>query len=125
MKIAVVDDEEGNRKLMKSRMEALRPGAKIYLYINGDFFLDKYTEDGPFGIVFMDNHMPGKSGLEVVEEIRKRGYEGPVCMNSAIMEQADLAEMAAAQEEYEVDFIQKGPATTTGDYGRILEKYGI
>ena len=129
MKIAVVDDEASNRKLMKSRMEILRPDAQVSLYGSGDEFLENYPKDRRseliFNLVFLDNNMPGKTGVEVVEVIRERGYKDPICMNSAIMGEADSDAIAAVQEAFGIDFLPKTPETTMDDYRRILEKYGI
>ena len=72
----------------------------------------------------MDNNMDRKSGLEVIEEMRKKGYKDPICMNSAIMGRTDSSTIEAIKESFNIDFIRKGLATIK-DYGDILEKYGI
>lgn len=56
------------------------------------------------GCVILDVAMPGMSGLEVLEEMRSRGYETPVIFLTG---HGDLDMAVQAMKDGAVDFIQK------------------
>ncbi len=64
--VAVVDDEEQVRKALKRLLMA--SGFEVESYASGKEFLA--TKHPPPDCVVLDLHMPGMSGLQVLEELR-------------------------------------------------------
>ncbi|MDZ4349866.1 MAG: adenylate/guanylate cyclase domain-containing protein [Xanthomonadaceae bacterium] len=87
--ILVVDDNELNRDLLSRRLE--KRGFKVFLAEHGRQALD-WLDANFCDLVLLDVMMPGLSGLEVLEEIRKTrdGSELPVIMATAKVEQDDI-----------------------------------
>ena len=67
--LLIVDDNEMNRQLMALQFK--RAGYNVVLAENGYQALEK-IEAVPFDLVLLDIMMPGISGLETLEEIRKK-----------------------------------------------------
>ena len=67
--ILIADDGETNRSLYKDMLEHL--GHTVEVVNDGDALLDRLFSDGEeVDLVFSDNTMPGRTGLEVLQEIR-------------------------------------------------------
>lgn len=73
--IRIVDDDTSFSGALKFLLET--DGWCVECYSGGRDFL---VGDSPsvLGCVILDVAMPGMSGLEVLEEMRSRGYETPV-----------------------------------------------
>jgi two-component system, sensor histidine kinase RpfC len=67
LSVLVADDIAANRLVMQRLLE--RAGHKVSLAEEGDAALDKLSEMH-FDIVFVDLHMPGVSGLDVIRQAR-------------------------------------------------------
>jgi DNA-binding NarL/FixJ family response regulator len=81
LKILVVDDHEVVRKgLMKVLAEALQP-VKIDEAGNGQEAMSKVLK-GEYELVVLDLKMPGKSGLDVLKEIKQHRPKLPVLILS-------------------------------------------
>jgi DNA-binding NarL/FixJ family response regulator len=81
LKILVVDDHEVVRKgLMKVLAEALQP-VKIDEAGNGQEAMSKVRK-GEYELVVLDLKMPGKSGLDVLKEIKQHRPKLPVLILS-------------------------------------------
>ena len=52
----------------------------VHTASNGEDALDMLREGGAFDIVFLDENMPGMSGLETLQEIKRLHPELPVVM---------------------------------------------
>jgi two-component system nitrogen regulation response regulator NtrX len=79
-KILVVDDEENIRKSLKMILEY-----ENYNFIeasNGEEALDILEETVGLDLVLLDVKLPGKDGLEVLEELKKKSYSPEVIMIS-------------------------------------------
>lgn len=80
MRLLIADDEE---ELLRAISEILRyHGYQVMTARNGESALEllkKYGFDG----VILDIMMPGKSGLEVLKEIRKESITTPVLLLTA------------------------------------------
>lgn len=83
-KILVVDDNQDVRDLVVHILSA--DGFHVYSASNGDDAL-AILKSNPVNLVLLDVMMPGKSGLEVLSEIRggseKKTHEIPVIMITA------------------------------------------
>jgi DNA-binding NtrC family response regulator len=78
--ILVVDDDDDTREVLKQRLESL--GYQILEARNGRECLGVLERRNP-RLLFVDVMMPEMTGLEVVTEIRKKGYDVPVIMITA------------------------------------------
>lgn len=78
--VLVVDDEESVRAWLRIELE-LR-GFGIAEAASGHEALSMCDAASP-DLVLMDQRMPGLSGLETIEQLRARGFEGPTVLFSA------------------------------------------
>ncbi|MDO4308267.1 MAG: LytTR family DNA-binding domain-containing protein [Eubacteriales bacterium] len=70
--IAVCDDEAEDANALRNLVQQALPKAEIRTYASGQSLLKLIESKGnPFHAIFLDIHMPGKSGIETAEEIRK------------------------------------------------------
>ncbi len=99
--IRIVDDDTSFSGALKFLLET--DGWCVECYSGGRDFL---VGDSPsvLGCVILDVAMPGMSGLEVLEEMRSRGYATPVIFLSG---HGDLDMAVQAMKDGAVDFIQK------------------
>jgi two-component system nitrogen regulation response regulator NtrX len=79
-KILVVDDEENIRKSLKMILEY--EGYQFLEAADGDEALALVDETVGLDLVLLDIKMPGRDGLEVLAEIKKRPYSPEVIMIS-------------------------------------------
>ena len=52
-------------------------GNKVKIVEDGQLLLDELKGGGSYDLVFSDNTMPGKKGIEVLQEIRATGNKIP------------------------------------------------
>jgi two-component system nitrogen regulation response regulator NtrX len=79
-KILVVDDEENIRKSLKMILEY--EGYNFLEAADGEEALDRLEESVGLDLVLLDVKLPGKDGLEVLEELKKKPYAPEVIMVS-------------------------------------------
>jgi DNA-binding response OmpR family regulator len=92
-KILIVDDEEGIRMLYS--MELQDEGYEIITLPDGNGLLEVLEKERP-DCVIMDIKMKEFSGLDLLQQIRKRYYDLPVILNSAYSSfKVDLKSVAA------------------------------
>jgi len=73
--IHVVDDDEALRDSLCWLLESA--GHRVKTYVNAEMFLASYAaEQG--GCLLLDIRMPGMSGLELQEELNRRGHAIPI-----------------------------------------------
>ena len=71
MVIHYTDDDTEDIEMFKKAVEKSRINATLHTYSNGDDFLHAIkNERSPEAIVLLDINMPGKSGFEVLKEMR-------------------------------------------------------
>jgi two-component system response regulator AtoC len=94
-KILVVDDEAGVRDFLKFLLEPL--GYEIHTANNGtEAIAIVFKEE--FDIIFMDVHMPGMSGIEALEKIKKMRPEQSVVIFSSSSDPFYVLESQAKQK---------------------------
>lgn len=101
--ILIVDDIEENQELLKRRLE--RKGYAAIVAESGQCALDTIAKGG-VDLVLLDIMMPGMSGLETLERLRRDTNRGslPVIMVSAKSESEDVVK---ALERGANDYISK------------------
>ena len=74
-KVCVIDDDDAVRESMRAVLESF--GIDVSDYPSAGDFLARVAAP-PNGCMLLDLHMPGMSGLELLEVMRQRGWELPV-----------------------------------------------
>lgn len=80
MKVLLAEDDAKLGKLIKHMLE--KSGVQVDWVLNGDMALE-YALYDPYDVVILDWMMPGKTGVAVCDQLRKRGYHGAVLMLTA------------------------------------------
>jgi RNA polymerase sigma factor (sigma-70 family) len=99
--VFIVDDDAAIRFAMQALMDSVNLHHEIFG--SGDEFLEKMTEQRP-GCLVLDIRMPGLGGLELQEELIKRGNTLPIIF---ITGHGDVPMAVEAMQKGAVDFIQK------------------
>lgn len=88
-RLLVVDDNELNREMLSRRLA--RRGFEVVTAADGHEALDKVDEE-PYDLIILDIMMPGLTGLEVLEILRKRftAPELPIIMATAKTQSEDI-----------------------------------
>jgi DNA-binding response OmpR family regulator len=80
-KILYVDDEETLRLLVKNQLT--NEGYDVQIADDGDVALDMLSQS-PQDLVLLDIRMPRMSGVQVLEEFKKRGIKPRIIMLTAV-----------------------------------------
>lgn len=99
--IFIVDDDPSIRFAMQALMESVNLRHEIFG--SADEFLEQAAEPRP-GCLVLDIRMPGLGGLELQEELIKRGNELPIIF---ITGHGDVPMAVEAMQKGAIDFIQK------------------
>jgi two-component system, LuxR family, response regulator FixJ len=99
--VFIVDDDPAIRFAMQALMDSVHIPHEIY--DSGDAFLETVGEGRP-GCLVLDIRMPGLGGLELQEELLKRGSTLPIIF---ITGHGDVPMAVEAMQKGAVDFIQK------------------
>jgi two-component system response regulator TtrR len=105
----VVDDDEAIRTLWRWLMES--NGIAVHTYATAMEFIEGYDPHTPSCLV-LDLRLPGMSGLELQDYLKKRGIEMPIVFVTA---HGDVATAVTALKGGAVDFIEK-----PFDYRQVL-----
>jgi len=99
--VFIVDDDAAIRFAMQALMDSVNLNHEIFA--SADEFLDKFGEQRP-GCLVLDIRVPGLGGLELQEELIKRGNTLPIIF---ITGHGDVPMAVEAMQKGAVDFIQK------------------
>lgn len=99
--VFIVDDDPAIRFAMQALMDSVNVSHEIFS--SGDEFLEKVGGSRP-GCLVLDIRMPGLGGLELQEELLKRGSTIPIIF---ITGHGDVPMAVDAMQKGAVDFIQK------------------
>jgi len=113
-KILVVEDNDINRELFKGYLDEM--GHKAVLAADGKEMLP-LLDQGPFALVITDLSMPGISGWQVAEKVKKQTPRVPVILISGWAIQQDDTRI----RESGVDFVLQKPCTFT-DFQDVVNK---
>ncbi|MDE7131657.1 MAG: LytTR family DNA-binding domain-containing protein [Lachnospiraceae bacterium] len=87
--IMVCDDDRALREILRSKIEKMcweaEAGCRIVCCDSGEEILDLRGEEAP-DILFLDIQMPGKSGMEIAEELRKQHRDTILIFVTALSE---------------------------------------
>ena len=97
----VVDDDESIRTLWRWLMES--NGIAVQTFASAAEFIAAYPREGA-GCLVLDLRLPGMSGLELQDYLKREGIEIPVVF---VTGHGDIATAVSALKGGAVDFIQK------------------
>ncbi len=98
LRVLVADDEEDILEVIQDRLEAC--GFNVTTAVNGAEALRKITTE-KFDGVFLDVKMPEMSGIEVLEEVRKRDTRLPIIIiTSSTSREAAIGSLAKGANEF-------------------------
>lgn len=119
-KIYIVDDDPSVRDALELvfRLE----GFEARAFTNGAEFLATAKSEHP-DCVLLDVHMPGKSGLDVLSELKAHEYPAPIFIISG---QGDIPMAVGAVKQGAFDFIEKpfDADTVVERVEEAIEKFG-
>jgi DNA-binding NtrC family response regulator len=99
--ILVVDDDADIRDILSETLNSL--GSRVITAANGRECLDTIEKEAP-ELLLLDIEMPGKNGLQVLEELRQRGRDTTAIMITAY---GTIERAVQAMKEGAFDFITK------------------
>lgn len=100
-KVFVVDDDDAAREAMRELMESV--GLDVQTFASATEFLEVYDSQWR-GCVLLDVRMPGMSGLQLQEEMRRRGPHLPLIFVTA---HGEIPMAVEAMKKGAVDFVEK------------------
>ncbi|MGI8617834.1 MAG: response regulator transcription factor [Gemmatimonadaceae bacterium] len=80
MRVLVIEDDPTVGTFVKRGLEEQR--WQVDLVASGDEG-QRLAEDGSYDVIVLDMRLPGKSGMEVLRDLRGRGFERPVLVLTA------------------------------------------
>ena len=99
--VRIVDDDDGDREALAFMLES--SGWKVQAYSSARDFLVNDAPSQP-GCVVLDVRMPGMTGLELQEEMNRRGFRLPIIFLTA---HGDVAMAVRAMQKGAVNFLLK------------------
>jgi DNA-binding response OmpR family regulator len=78
--VLVVEDEQKLAQTLQAALEADQHSVRVSYTGEDGFYL---AESQPFDLVILDLMLPGRSGIEILATLRKRGNKIPVLILSA------------------------------------------
>jgi RNA polymerase sigma factor (sigma-70 family) len=99
--VHIVDDDPGFRDSLRSLLES--DNLAVATYADPADFLERYLPDQP-GCLLIDVRMPGLSGLQLQDELLRRGIRVPTIFITA---HGDVAMAVAAVRKGALDFVEK------------------
>lgn len=103
LQILVVDDEDGIRDVFRVVLE--EDGHRVETCETGEEALER-LRTAPFDLVFLDIKLPGISGIEVLQDIRRRGETPRVVMITGVLDD-DLYDLSIYSNHAANGFITK------------------
>ena len=99
--VFIVDDDAAIRHAMRALLDSVNLPCEIFA--SADEFLDKVADRRP-GCLVLDIRMPGLGGLELQQELNRRGNRTPIIF---ITGHGDVPMAVEAMQNGALDFIQK------------------
>ena len=116
--VYVVDDDDAVRDSLKWLLEA--SDYRVELYDSGESFIAKYDPKA-IAVLVLDVRMPGMSGLELQEEMTRRGIDLPILFLSG---HGDISMAVSTLKRGAEDFCEKPvePAKLRESVRRMIAK---
>lgn len=99
--ILLVDADSGRKLTLWDRL--VEEGYDVEMAADGDDALTRALS-GRFDLAILDVVLPGRSGLDVCHELRKRGFDGPVIL---VTDHAEVIERVVALRLGADDFLTR------------------
>ena len=99
--VYVVDDDRMVREQIRALLEL--EGVAVQDFVSAEAFLAAYPRGAP-GCLLLDVYLPGKSGLELVNQLRQSGHALPVVM---VTGKGDVLMAVQSMKAGALDFIEK------------------
>jgi len=99
--VYVVDDDRMVREQIRALLEL--EGVAVQDFVSAESFLAAYRRGAP-GCLLLDVYLPGKSGLELVHQLRQSGHALPVVM---VTGKGDVLMAVQSMKAGALDFIEK------------------
>lgn len=99
--IFLVDDDDGLRRATERLLTA--HGFEVRAFASADEFLGAFDAAAP-GCLLLDLRMPGLSGLELQQELERRGAAPPIVFLTG---HADVPASVMAMKRGAIDFLEK------------------
>jgi len=77
LNVLIVDDEPEMGRFMKTMLTTKAPYLDISTVNSGSECIEKLDNEGQVDCILSDYQMPGMNGMELLEEIRGKGYDTP------------------------------------------------
>lgn len=90
--ILCADDNHENRTLLSYLLE--KTGSRLTLVENGKLAIEAATKNH-FDLILMDMQMPEVDGLAATTEIKRRGFDRPIIMLTANVDETSKAQVNA------------------------------
>jgi FixJ family two-component response regulator len=116
--IFVVDDDPAVRETLSIVLSAA--GYEVICFADGPALLAVARSRSPV-CIFLDVHIPGRSGLDILKELHAEEYPAPIFMISG---QGDIAMAVDAIRHGALDFIEK-PFRGKEIVARVEEAVGV
>ncbi len=79
--ILLIEDEETNRKFIEKVLEPTQ--ANVISCADGEEGMQKYHEHPETDLILLDLNLPGKSGFDIIREIRNKDKKIPIIVQTA------------------------------------------
>jgi two-component system chemotaxis response regulator CheY len=119
MRVLLADDSGTMRTIIRRSLESLGVGTVVEA-ADGLQALELFKAGGGFDLVLTDWNMPGKTGIELVREIRAVDRKTPVMM---ITTEAEKSRVIEAIQAGVTDYLVK--PFTTDVLRQKLEKFAV
>jgi FixJ family two-component response regulator len=116
--IFVVDDDPAVRETLSVVLSAA--GYEVVCFADGPALLTVARSRSPV-CIFLDVHIPGRSGLDILKELHAQDYPAPIFMISG---RGDIAMAVDAIKNGALDFIEK-PFRGKAIVARVEEAVGV
>jgi len=105
LRILVVDDDQTTRLLIADLVRHEIPGATVTCAGDGEEALQRVAKEHP-ALLILNIMMPGKTGVEVLAEVRAARNRVPVILTSGYVTETELVERGTLRDTH-VLFLRK------------------
>lgn len=120
--VYIVDDDDAVRASLHSLL-VLQPELIVRGYRSGDAFLEEVGDLDP-GVLLLDFHMPGSTGLDVLKAVRDRPFAPVILTGQGNVDLAVSAMKAGALDFVEKPYDPDMLMTMVENAFQVLEKRG-